>query len=301
MVLAPKKVFVTAKWVMAIAALCLGRNHASAAIVTPTSSSAALKAALFGGGGAGIDLSSVSMSVAFNTKAGQLSVGTYSNASGTYGIGPGVILSSGSVADYGDGPNTSGSKTTNFDEGGAAAATAAQELLLDPITGGGFNHFDVTQIDVMFDMLPGSDKVFFNVVFGSEEYSEFVGSSFIDGFGLYVNGVNVAFVGGQPVNINHPDMAFVPGTELDGILTGGNFSAYVHTFSAPALATGNKLTFIVADASDSVLDTTVYLSQLGGSPPPPPPVVPEPATVALWSVGGAIGLLIAARRRRIVA
>jgi len=185
----------------------------------------------------------------------------------------GIVLSSGNVNDYNDGPNTVSSKTTSY----STPATAAQEALLDPITGGSYYHYDVTQLDVTFDMQPGFDTVFFNVVFGSEEFPEYVGSSFIDGFGLYVNGVNIAFVDSQPVNINHPSMDFIPGTELDGILTDSTGNSFVHTFSAVVGdgSTGNTLKFIVSDTSDYILDTTVYISQLGGEAPeliPPTPV-----------------------------
>ncbi len=99
--------------------------------------------------------------------------------------------------------------------GHAISITQNTNALLDPITGGTFDHFDTTQLDLTFDST--------TVVFGSEEYSEFVGSSFIDGYGFYLNGVNIAQVGGQPVNINHPAMMALSGTEFDGILApGGN-------------------------------------------------------------------------------
>lgn len=212
--------------------------------------------------------------------AGELSIGTFTNASGTYGLpaNGGVVISSGDVADYEDGPNLSSSNTTDY----GVPATVAQEGLLDPITGGFLNHNDVTQIDITFDMLPGFDTVFFDVVFGSDEYDEFVGSSFIDAFGLYVNGTNIASVGGLPINIDHPDMAFLPGTELDGILAPGGvplleFSQFVGDGSV-----GNILTFIIADSGDSALDSTAYITALGGSDPD----VPEPsALVALVSLG----------------
>lgn len=219
---------------------------------------------------------------------GAASSGTYTNASGTYnGIGSGIILSTGNVSDYGDGPNTETSRTTAY----GVAATAAQETLLDPITGGTFDHFDTTQLDLTFDSTTG--KVFFTVVFGSEEYSEFVGSSYIDGYGFYLNGVNIAQVGGQPVNVNHPALMNLPGTEFDGILApGGN---PVLLFSGIALPTGNKLTFIATDTSDEVLDSAVYISSLSG-------VNPVPAPAAVWLLGsGLVGLIGIAQRRRAVA
>ena len=176
---------------------------------------------------------------------------------------PGIVLSTGNVKDYESGNNTTSSRTTGY----GIQSTAPQEALLDPITGSGgqnFRHFDVTQLDIQFDMETGFDRIEFKVVFGSEEYPEFVNSLFIDGFGIYLNGSNIAFSAGQPININHPDMRALAGTELDGVLApGGN---PVLTFSAPVVpgSTGNMLTFIVADTSDPVLDTTVYVSSLQG-------------------------------------
>lgn len=276
-------------------------SGASAITVTQELDAPDLATALFAGGGVGIAPGSISATVMNHSTSTAASTGTYTNPSGTYGIGAGIILSSGNVSDYGDGPNTTGGTTTDF----GTPATVAQEALLDPITGGPFSHGDVTQLDITFDMEAGFDTVFFNVTFGSEEFPEFVGSSFIDGFGLYVNGTNIASVGGSPVNINHPDMVAAPGTELDGVLGGstGAFGPLVHTFSATVGdgSTGNTLTFIVADTSDRILDTTVYISQLGGSAPPPTPpsnnnAVPEPVTAALGVMG--LGALGAATRRR---
>ncbi|MCX6902478.1 MAG: choice-of-anchor L domain-containing protein, partial [Verrucomicrobia bacterium] len=140
-------------------------------------------------------------------------IGNGAASSGLYYIGvppytynltvPGIILSTGDVMDYQTGPNLSSAKTTGY----GIKATSEQQALLDPITGSGtqhYSHYDVTQLDIQFDMLPGFNQVKFNVVFGSEEYPFYVHSSFIDGFGIYLNGVNIAYTDGLPVNINHP-------------------------------------------------------------------------------------------------
>lgn len=255
------------------------------------------------------------------------SSGVYTNASGTYGIGSGVVLSTGGVegitvdlgggtppqtfvAGYSDGPQTSEGNGWPF--GGTfpptgsttpgIAATSAQEALLDPITQNPAcdpapdfcSHYDVTELIINFDMQTGFESVGFKIVFGSEEFPEFVGDSFVDGFGMFLNGVNIAQVGGNPVNINHPDMTgTITGTELDGILApGGN---PVLTFGGLVNPTGNTLRFIVADTADGILDTTVYFSALAG-------VAVVPAPPAIWLLGtaalGLVGRGYAKRRQR---
>ncbi len=189
--------------------------------------------------------------------------GIYANDSGLFDSPPGIVLSTGKVSDYGDGPNTSTSQTSSF---GNNVTTAEQESLLDQITGGGFTHYDVSEYEIVFDAGPNSTQIHFDVVFGSDEYPEFVGSSFIDGFGLFLNGTNFAFVDGTPVNIDHPKMAALNGNQLDGML-GGSMTVgrpNVHTFTSAVVPNSkdNHLIFIVGDTSDSAYDTTVYISGL---------------------------------------
>ncbi len=271
--------------VMAVAAAMMG-SVAHSIEVTPSTSASTLATALVGGGGSGVIVTGSSLDA--NSGGGNgPSSGTYSNASGTYGIGPGIILSTGQAAHYGDGPNTVTNKTTAYNP----SANAAQEALLDPITGGSYHHRDPTQFDMTFNMLPGYASVTFSVVFGSEEFGNRVGTSFVDGFGLYLNGVNIAFVGGLPVTINHPGFAAMAGTELDGVLKSGG--SPVLLFAGPVSPTGNTVTFIIADASDANVDSTVYISLLSGAAQPPPTTaIPEPSTLGFAGIGLAVGLLL---------
>jgi len=236
------------------------------------------------------------LSVQSNTQLGATSSGTFTAAaSSPYGLAgtSGVVLSSGDAADYGSGPNTSVGNTTLF----FAPATAAQELLLDQITGGSFDHFDVTQIDIQFDLLPGSDTLFFNLVFGSDEFPEFQGSSFIDAFGIFLNGVNIAVFNGFPVNIDHPDFTAIPGTELDGVLAPGGDPLLQFSSMLSNGQTGNTITFIIADSGDDALDSTVYLSSLGAiqvtptppAPPTPPLPPPQPPPLTASTLIGSTG------------
>lgn len=269
-------------------------GQAQAIVITGESDGAALVAALLAGGGTGIDLGSVSFSFSGHSSGGAVSSGTYTNASGTYGMGGGIVFSTGDVNAYNDGPNLATGTTTSY----GVAATPDQQALLSPISGQA-NHYDVTQLTLTFDMLPGFDTVYFNVVWGSEEYPEWQGSIYVDAFGLYVNGVNIAFVDGLPVNVDHPYMQPVAGTELDGVLGSSETTGpFVHTFSAFVGdgSVGNTLTFILADSGDSALDSTVFFSQLGGSTPPPVNV-PEPTSLLLFGAG-LLGLGWVGRRRK---
>ncbi|MBM80375.1 MAG: hypothetical protein CMJ78_07250, partial [Planctomycetaceae bacterium] len=244
--------------------------------VSPSSNAQSLSDALTAGGGAGVTVTGSTLS-GNSDLLGGVSSGLYTldSVPDTYGLTrDGIVLSTGDVTDYNSGSNTSISNTTSF----GTPATAAQELLLDPITGGGFDHFDVTQLDINFDMQPGFDTLFFEVVFGSDEFPEFVGSTFIDGFGLFLNGTNVASVNGLPVNINHPSFQAIPGTELDGILAPNGDARLLFQVFVGDGALDNTLSIIIADTSDSAFDTTVYLASLGGTDPDQPTTPLPPPT-----------------------
>lgn len=274
------------------AGLCFFVITAHAITVTPGGTPANLIAALTN---AGSGLTVNSLTISGNGTGAGASWGTYTNVSGTYGIGSGIIISTGKASDYGDGPNSVPDNSTNF----GTPATISQSGLLAPIGGAGTYH-DVTEIDVNFNLDATHDTVFFNVVFGSEEFPDFVGFDFIDGFGLLVNGTNIAFVGGLPVNINNPAFTPIAGTELNGVLAPGGLPAVTFSKTVGFGATNNTLQFVIADKSDGNFDSTAYFAGLGGVAPSSggttPSSVPEPASLALLSTL-VIGLAWTNRKR----
>ena len=193
------------------------------------------------------------------------SSGTFTNVSGTYGIGnglaagpEGVVLSTEDVRNFGD-LNDTFVGTSTF----AVPATAEQEGLLAPITGQE-NHNDVTQLTIPFDNTTGSDQTLdLFTVFGTQEYPEFVGTEFNDGFGAYLNGVNIATFRDLPMNIDHPNVAPFFGTRLTGLISDlqdNRFDPRL-ALSATAQPGANELTLIIGDASDDDVGSTVYLSR----------------------------------------
>ena len=278
------------KWsIVAVGSASLLMSGASHAIAITASTDANSLANAILGSGVAVTSSTLN---GHTDGVGAVSSGTFTNASGTYGIGSGVVLSTGDVNNYNDSTNLFPDNSTDYN----GFSTASQEALLDPITGGAFDHFDVTQFDIVFDVDTVTESIFFNVVFGSEEFDEYVSTEFIDAFGIYLNGVNIALFNGQPVNIDHPNMAFIDGTELDGILDPSNLVGDPVMLFEGAVTPGstdNTLTFIIADSGDFVLDSTVFLSGFGSTDPgggvPGGGVpVPEPSTFGLLGLSFAV-------------
>jgi hypothetical protein len=223
-------------------------------------------------------------------------------ASGTFsttgapiiGIASGILLTSGAVGNV-VGPNNNSSAGTDNGLPGDAQLTA--------LAGAATHDASILTID----FTPTGNTIQFSYVFGSEEYNEFVNAGFNDVFGFFVNGVNEALIPSTitPVaidNINCGNAA--PGTappgpgtncslfvnndpaahntQLDGYTTVLSFTAAVN----PGVP--NTLKIAIADTSDGILDSAVFigggtLASCGGVGQPPcgtpPPVGPPSAAV----------------------
>jgi hypothetical protein len=190
------------------------------------------------------------------------------------GIASGVILSSGNIASAA-GPNLADDTTTD----NGTAGDADLNVIVAPQT----THDAAV---LQFDFVPTSSTVNFRYVFGSEEYNEFVGSQFNDVFAFYIDGVNVALLPGtstavaiNTVNLttnssfyhnNEPSSLGIPtpfGTSFDGFTT---------VLTATVTLTPNvshHIKLVVADTSDSILDSAVFLeaaSFVAATPTPTP-------------------------------
>lgn len=117
-------------------------------------------------------------------------IGYFDGTNSNLGIDSGIVLTSGNISGV-PGPNNSGSTSTGWygpgdaDLDGLTTATTEDASVLE------------------FDFIPGSAKVKFRYVFGSEEYMEWAGSSFNDVFGFFISGPGIT---------GKPNIALIPGT-----------------------------------------------------------------------------------------
>jgi hypothetical protein len=175
-------------------------------------------------------------------------------------ISQGLVLTSG-TADAILGP------VSNFASGGAMGPG---DLDLNVELGGMYPTYDACVLE--FDCVPIGDTLLFNFAFGSEEYPEFVGSSFNDVFAIYLSGPgyqpqqNVAALpDGTPVAINNVNAGLNEQYFVDNEAQGGLYVAYdgftTNLTAFAVVVPGESYHFktAIADAGDGVFDSGVML------------------------------------------
>ncbi len=206
-----------------------------------------------------------------NVQAGFFSNGTSTNI----GIPNGVILGSGNVQ-LAIGPQT-GAQTNNT---GVVNLTGDPDL--NQIMGVTSQNCAILE----FDFIPQGNEITFNYVFGSNEYNQYVFSSFNDGFGFFLSGPGIL----GPFSGNAANLAVLPGTSTPVTINnvnqgqggcpapngctnceyfvdncGGatiNYNGFTTVLTATAQVICGETYHIklaIADASDTILDSGVFL------------------------------------------
>jgi len=228
-----------------------------------------------------------------------VAAGTFSGGNSLFGIDDGIILSSGAaenIEESAGGPdnNDDGITLNNQEPGDSDLLSLAQAT--DNVTD---STNDACVLEFDFEVPEGEDQVFFNFVFGSDEYNEYApggaNALFNDVFGFFINpesgtalDTNAATINGDPVSIdtinqqtnsdlynnNDPSDTNTPfATEADG------FSDRLQVQADVNPGETNTFKLAVADANDSILDTWVLIEGESLSTEPEEPEEPEPEGV----------------------
>lgn len=254
---------------------------APAIVITPISSGSDLTNAILAST-PGLTISNVTYTGALGA-SGLFTGGT---AAGL-GFDSGIVLTSGAASNLNGTSNTADNKTTNNGLAGAG--------MLDALVPGYYTN-DATILGFDF-VLDSGTTAYFNYIFGSEEYDEWVGSSFNDVFGFFLDGTNIALIPGTStaVAINNVNAGLNSGYYHDndpslGIPTpyAFEYDGFTSTFlaSMSGLTAGQTyhIDMAIADAGDYVLDSGVFI-QAGTFGTVDPTDVPEPGTFMLLGMG----------------
>lgn len=229
-----------------LTALMSAPTYAQQLEVTPTSDADLLRDALVGASsGQAISIQSAAF------EGAQGAAATYRN--GPLSIGDGILLTSGK-AELALPPNSS--TEAGFDQ--ERAGSELCESLTAP-----HKSQDVARLSLSFTLNSPFTGISFQSIFGSEEYPEYLGQTYNDAYGVFLDGKQIAFdEDGDPITINGPFFASKSvvtdtQTEYDG-------STSILTTRASAEPGVHTLDIIICDAGDGVLDSGVFLTNLNG-------------------------------------
>jgi len=206
------------------------------------------------------------------------SYGTFSNGASTcINLNTGIVLSTGNLANIGQtaGIQSFSPNFTTQECGGngpvnSVCCSDPQLNSLEPLA-----DYDCCILE--FDIVPACSALQIRFVFGSEEYPEYVNSSFNDAFGFFVTGQNPA--GGSYSNTNVATLPNGAIASIDNVSPTTNSAYYINNQNCTNIALDGITTVLtstinvtpcqtyhfklaIADAGDPIYDSGVFVDFL---------------------------------------
>lgn len=222
--------------------------------------------------GKGVEVTNITS----NLPETSLAYGTFRDTTGRFGISKGLLLTTGSVYNVPGPNNSAGTTSANYTAGDADLTQIVKPLVTH----------DACVIE--FDIVPSTDTLIFRYIFGSEEYTEFVGTAYNDVFGFYISGPGIP---------GKKNLAVIPGTHIPVAINYVNHQSYTEYYVDNGSGTGSgpsgdinmqydgytktlkaripvipcktyHLKFVIADVQDRNLDSGVFIEagSLGAEP-----------------------------------
>ncbi|MDR5900407.1 choice-of-anchor L domain-containing protein [Halomonas vilamensis] len=203
-----------------------------------------------------------SSDIAFMGAAGQSSF--YDGTLTELGIDAGILLTSG------DGMPPQENTSKGYTDSHDSVGDVDLDTVVQAAFSGAGETYDANVLEFSFTAEEGVKGVTFDIAFGSDEYPEYIDSSYVDAAAVFVNGKNVGLFNNnetQPLSVINKNLAlgnFRDNTdghlpiEYDGI-------SAVNTIIAPVVAGLNTVKIAIADTGDSMYDSGIFISNVSGT------------------------------------
>jgi hypothetical protein len=277
---------------LAALALGLAATHANATVTITANTNAAALAAAITASTTGITLTGTPTLINGAATNSGVVAGTFSTTGSNLGIASGIVLSTGNVNRIAGSPQPA----NNVSNPGTGISNAAA------------SEFDVNTFTFSFIPNPGVTRLSLASVFASEEYNEYVNTTFTDNFSMTINGgsytnFNFATVPGTAIgtDINsvnntvnsgyYRDNTAATGMPLPDIVMDGATTVFNNVFNVVP-GTTYSVTIRIADVGDAAFDSVVFISTSTVLNNPPSLDLSAAASgtsyTTTWAQGGAL-------------